>query len=50
LGGDPVEWGRHLFALLREFDAHDVNLVERPAEAGDWEAIHFRLRRAAERH
>jgi L-threonylcarbamoyladenylate synthase len=49
LGRDPVEWGRRLFALLRELEDHDIILVESPPRDAAWEAVHDRLRRAEAR-
>ncbi|HVL65790.1 MAG TPA: L-threonylcarbamoyladenylate synthase [Vicinamibacterales bacterium] len=49
LGHDPRDWGRRLFAVLRELEERDVILVERPPAAIEWEAVDDRLRRAASR-
>jgi L-threonylcarbamoyladenylate synthase len=44
------EYARRLYALLRELDAAGADrlLVARPPHGGAWDAIHDRLRRAAE--
>ena len=46
---DPKEYGRVLYARLRDADAWGCRsiLVELPSAASDWEAVRDRLRRAA---
>lgn len=47
--GDPVQFARELYAILRELDAmgRDLILVATPPDAEAWRAVGDRLRRAA---
>ena len=46
---NPELWARQLYAMLREFDASNLDciLIETPPRAPGWEAVHDRLSRAA---
>jgi L-threonylcarbamoyladenylate synthase len=46
---DAIETARQLFAVLRDFDAAGVKLIwiEMPPEAGEWDGVRDRLRRAS---
>ena len=49
LSADPVIYARQLYAILRELDGHDLDLIllEVPPDTRMWEAVRDRLRRAA---
>lgn len=46
---DPVEYARHLYALLRELDDQgcDRIVLEKPPATAEWQAVNDRLGRAA---
>lgn len=48
--GDAAEYASALYARLHELDRPDVDWIalEQPPDGPAWEAIHDRLRRAAE--